>query len=117
MEPRHRDAPASRRSHLIVYAHTKRESFNHAILETAVDTLTAAGDSVEVSDLYAESFAPALTPAELARDGDVPAEVQREQERVARAAPLGRSGCYVGDDARVDTGDDGRCLIPIGPTP
>jgi NAD(P)H dehydrogenase (quinone) len=41
---------------LIVYAHHEPTSFNHAMLETARETLTAAGHAVEVSDLYAMNF-------------------------------------------------------------
>lgn len=41
---------------LIVYAHHEPTSFNHALLETARETLTAAGQTVEVSDLYAMGF-------------------------------------------------------------
>lgn len=49
---------------LIVYAHQEPTSFNRAMVDTAVRTLTAAGHEVEVSDLYAMSFEPAATRAD-----------------------------------------------------
>lgn len=74
--------------HLVVFAHPNPESFNHAILRTAVDTLRAAGDTVEVSDLYAESFSPSLVGDELMPGAPIPGDVRREQERVQRANSL-----------------------------
>ena len=41
---------------LIVYAHPEPKSFNGAMKDLAVATLTTAGHSVEVSDLYAMNF-------------------------------------------------------------
>jgi NAD(P)H dehydrogenase (quinone) len=41
---------------LIVYAHHEPTSFNHALLETARNTLLRQGHEVEVSDLYAMNF-------------------------------------------------------------
>ena len=41
---------------LIVYAHPEPQSFNGAMKDVAVDTLTAQGWTVEVSDLYAQGF-------------------------------------------------------------
>lgn len=43
---------------LIVYAHEEPQSFNAALLKTAVDTLSSSGMSVTVSDLYAMNFDP-----------------------------------------------------------
>lgn len=43
---------------LIVYAHSQQESFNSALLQTAVATLGAEGHEVRVSDLYAMNFNP-----------------------------------------------------------
>ena len=45
---------------LIVYAHPEPASFNGAMKDLAVATLTAAGHSVEVSDLYAMNFQPVV---------------------------------------------------------
>lgn len=41
--------------HLIVYAHSNAESFNHPILKTVVNVLKEKGDEVVVRDLYAEN--------------------------------------------------------------
>lgn len=41
---------------LIVYAHPEPKSFNGAMKDAAVETLSAAGHSVVVSDLYAMGF-------------------------------------------------------------
>jgi NAD(P)H dehydrogenase (quinone) len=49
---------------LIVYAHQEPTSFNHALLETAVNTLTEAGHEVEISDLYAMNFEARATRAD-----------------------------------------------------
>lgn len=43
---------------LIVFAHENSQSFNAAMKDVAVETLTAAGHSVLVSDLYAQGFNP-----------------------------------------------------------
>ncbi|CAN7599303.1 NAD(P)H-dependent oxidoreductase [Pararhizobium sp. LjRoot238] len=43
---------------LIVYAHPEPKSFNGAMKDLAVETLTAAGHDVVVSDLYAMGFNP-----------------------------------------------------------
>lgn len=43
---------------LIVYAHENPASFNGALKDTAVATLTARGHDVKVSDLYAQGFNP-----------------------------------------------------------
>ena len=46
---------------LIVYAHMEAKSFNAALLEAAVTTLTACGHNVTVSDLYAMKFNPVIS--------------------------------------------------------
>ncbi|XP_072516141.1 ribosyldihydronicotinamide dehydrogenase [quinone]-like [Salminus brasiliensis] len=49
---------------LIVYAHHSPRSFNAAAKDVAVQTLTAQGYKVIVSDLYAMNFQPSATPAD-----------------------------------------------------
>jgi NAD(P)H dehydrogenase (quinone) len=46
---------------LLVYCHPRPDSFCAALRDTAVVALEVAGHTVEVRDLYAEGFAPALT--------------------------------------------------------
>jgi NAD(P)H dehydrogenase (quinone) len=43
---------------LIVFAHPEPQSFNGALVRTAVAALEAAGHAVQVSDLYAQPFDP-----------------------------------------------------------
>ena len=76
--------------HLIIYSHPNPESFNHAILETYVDTLKDAGHEVRVRDLYAESFDPVLKGEDLATmaAGEIPESVKGEQAHVAWADVL-----------------------------
>ena len=47
---------------LIVYAHPEPKSFNGAMKDLAVETLTKAGHEVVVSDLYAQNFDPVAGP-------------------------------------------------------
>jgi len=49
---------------LIVHAHHEPQSFNAAMKDLAVATLTAAGHDVVVSDLYAMGFNPVAGPAD-----------------------------------------------------
>jgi NAD(P)H dehydrogenase (quinone) len=88
---------------LIVYAHPEPRSFNHAMKEAAVQTLTGAGHTVTVSDLYAMGFDPVARPEQFvqradpahfkllaeqkhaAEMGHVPADVAPELEKLLRA--------------------------------
>ena len=70
---------------LIVLAHPKAGSFNHAIADSIRTALQARGDQVTLRDLYAESFDPVLTPAELER-GNVAPPVVREHADAVLAA-------------------------------
>lgn len=49
---------------LLVYAHPEPASFNGALKDLAVEVLTGAGHSVEVSDLYAMGFDPVTGPGD-----------------------------------------------------
>lgn len=49
---------------LIVYAHPEPTSFNGAMRDLAVETLTAEGHSVTVSDLYAMGWNPVTGPSD-----------------------------------------------------
>lgn len=48
----------------IVHAHPEAQSFNTALMHTAVDTLKAQGHAVQVSDLYAMRFNPVASAAD-----------------------------------------------------
>lgn len=51
---------------LIVHAHYEPQSFNTALMNLAVDTLTKAGNEVKVSDLYAMNWNPVASAADFA---------------------------------------------------
>ncbi|UAL50186.1 MULTISPECIES: NAD(P)H-dependent oxidoreductase [Metabacillus] len=73
--------------HLVVYAHPHPDSFNHAILETAVNALEAKGHEVVVRDLYALDFQPVLKPQDTAamKSGDIPDDIRTEQKFITQA--------------------------------
>lgn len=51
-------------NHLVVFAHPSKKSFNGAILEKYVDTLTSQGNNVTVRNLYESGFNPVLSQEE-----------------------------------------------------
>lgn len=88
---------------LIVHAHPEPASFNATLTATAVRSLERQGHTVEVSDLYAEGFdpvergahyvdrarsdlfAPLVEQRHAWQAGTLPADVQREIDRLERA--------------------------------
>ncbi|MGG3574017.1 NAD(P)H-dependent oxidoreductase [Bacillus gobiensis] len=74
-------------NHLVVYAHPHPESFNHAILETAVKALEDKGHQVFVRDLYALDFQPVLKPQDTAamKSGHIPDDIKIEQDFITKA--------------------------------
>jgi NAD(P)H dehydrogenase (quinone) len=88
---------------LIVYAHPEPTSFTAALKDTAASALSAAGHSVEVSDLYGEGFNPVAGRHDFTSvaDGDrfhyqteqlhasdtncFASDLRREQERLSQA--------------------------------
>lgn len=66
---------------LIVYAHPEPKSFNGAMKDLAVETLSAAGHDVIISDLYAMDFNPVAGPDDMSDDLANPDyfNLQREQ--------------------------------------
>jgi NAD(P)H dehydrogenase (quinone) len=46
---------------LLIYCHPKPDSFSAALRDAAMDGLATAGHTVELRDLYAEAFDPALS--------------------------------------------------------
>lgn len=70
---------------LIVLAHPKPGSFNHAIAETVRATLEAKGHTVRLCDLYAEGFDPLYTAEELARGNLAPPQVREHLDLVLNA--------------------------------
>lgn len=70
---------------LVILAHPRPGSFNHAIAGTAVETLRGLGHTVVFHDLYAEKFDPVLTAAELDKAAVIPPELERYCVEVERA--------------------------------
>ncbi|MEL6641958.1 MAG: NAD(P)H-dependent oxidoreductase [Pseudomonadota bacterium] len=76
---------------LVLYAHPCSESFNAAVHDTVVETLTERGWDVDDCDLNAEAFAPVLTEAERRGYHAVPENVEPVKsyvERVKKAEAL-----------------------------
>ena len=68
--------------HLVVYAHPNPESFNHAILNTVVESLQGQGHEVTVRDLYAIGLDPVL---KFEGKGEISQEIKAEQEYISKA--------------------------------
>ena len=72
---------------LIVYAHPEPKSFNGAMKDLAVETLSAAGHSVTVADLYAQGFNPVAGAQDFTRRaGSAHLDIGTEQAHAARSA-------------------------------
>ena len=52
---------------LLVYCHPRADSFCAALRDAAIGGLETAGHTVEIRDLYAEDFVPALSAEERGR--------------------------------------------------
>lgn len=70
---------------LLIVAHPKTNSLNHALAQRVAQTATEAGHSVTFHDLYAENFDPVLTAAELERDATLPPEIEQHCREVETA--------------------------------
>ncbi|SDA91238.1 NAD(P)H-dependent oxidoreductase [Mesorhizobium qingshengii] len=75
---------------LIVYAHPEAKSFNGAMKDLAVETLTRGGHDVVVSDLYATGFNPVAGPGDITRERNDPDffSLPREQTAAYEAGAL-----------------------------
>lgn len=70
---------------LLVYAHPKPQSFNGALLRTAVAALEAAGHAVRVTDLYAQAFEPVSDCRNFTTVYDAAFYKQQQEEQYATA--------------------------------
>lgn len=72
---------------LTVLDHPNPASFSAAVAQQFMDGARAAGHSVELADLHAEGFDPRWSMADIEGEGSAttPADVVKEQERIARA--------------------------------
>lgn len=66
-------------------AHPEEGSFNHAIANTARETLAHNGHEVAFHDLYKEKFDPVLPSIEIPGDAPVSPEVRRYCDEIAEA--------------------------------
>lgn len=69
----------------VILAHPNAGSFNHAIAETAVATLRAAGDQVVLHDLHREKFPPLLEGAEIPAGAALDPAVHQHCREIAGA--------------------------------
>ncbi len=78
----------------ILFAHPAERSFCRDVLETFTEALRQSGHSFEVHDLYKAGFQSDMDAEQYSRetagdpDANLPEDVRREQERIARAEAL-----------------------------
>lgn len=70
---------------LIILAHPSRQSFNHAIAETAANALRSAGHRVVFHDLCAEQFPSDLPAEEIPSDAVVPPPIEQHCRELREA--------------------------------
>jgi putative NADPH-quinone reductase len=69
----------------VILAHPAPGSFNHAIADTAVQALRAAGHRVAFHDLYQEQFPPLFSAAELQENAKLDPAVARHCTEITSA--------------------------------
>ena len=69
----------------VILGHPCRASFNHAIAETVVRTLRAAGHMIWYHDLYGEGFDPVTMCAEIPKGAPLDPVIQRHCDEIAAA--------------------------------
>jgi NAD(P)H dehydrogenase (quinone) len=70
---------------LLILAHPKSGSFNHAIAKEVMETLKSCGHQVVFHDLYIERFDPILCYEEIPKDASLDATVHKHCEEIASA--------------------------------
>jgi len=70
---------------VLIVAHPRERSCNHAIARTAADRLRANGHAVMEHDLYREGFDPLLPGGEIPRGASLPPLVARHCAEIAEA--------------------------------
>lgn len=66
----------------IILAHPDPGSFNHAIVQTAVEAIKANGHTIFFHDLYKENFEPKLNCEEMAKDVVLPDAIKQHCEEI-----------------------------------
>ncbi len=69
----------------VILAHPDSKSFNHAIAQTAVETIKASGHRVFFHDLYQEKFNPLLNSKEIGKDIELLGVIKQHCEEIAAA--------------------------------
>ena len=69
----------------VILGHPNPGSFNHAIVEMAVQTLRESGHTVWFHDLYAEGFDPILPSKEIPKGAALQPTVQQHCDEIAAA--------------------------------
>lgn len=70
---------------VVIIAHQRPGSFNHAIAATAVEELKSLGHEVVFHDLYAEEFDPILLHEEIETDAELEPVLRRHCDEVLAA--------------------------------
>jgi putative NADPH-quinone reductase len=70
---------------LVILAHPRKKSLNHAIAMTVVAALNHNGHDLSFHDLYEEKFDPILTTAELFDDAFLSADIEKYCGEIAEA--------------------------------
>jgi NAD(P)H dehydrogenase (quinone) len=75
---------------LVILAHPRPESFNHALAAELRAGLAEASHQVDLMDLYAEGFRPELDAGDLTTfgEGETPPDLRPYRERIAAAQAL-----------------------------
>ena len=69
----------------VILAHPNKESFNHAIAATTVETLKQNGHEVYFHDLYEEKIDPILLSEEIPKDTSLPHEIKKHCAEISGA--------------------------------
>ena len=69
----------------VILAHPDKESFNHAIAATTLETLKKNGHEVWFHDLYEENFDPILLSEEIPKDASLPPEIKKHCAEISEA--------------------------------
>lgn len=75
---------------LIVYAHPEKRSFNSALKDVTISTLTEQGHTVVVSDLYEMSFGAGAGQADFVLQDGEPLNLQASQLHAVKTAGFSR---------------------------
>jgi NAD(P)H dehydrogenase (quinone) len=72
----------------IILAHPSKNSFNHAVAETAREYFSDRGDKIFFHDLYAERFDPILPTDEIRENGMVNADILKYCAEISTSAAI-----------------------------